>query len=84
MGFQQILFSEGGKIVEQNKIYHGFQSNVIVNKQSKLFKKGQILNYIKSIQTICQNKALDVSFLKQLVLRSLKVTKVKNRGNGQN
>ena len=42
MGFQQILFSEGGKIVEQNKIYHGFQSNVIVNKQSKLFKKGQI------------------------------------------
>ena len=42
LGFQQILFSEGGKIVEQNKIYHGFQSNVIVNKQSKLFKKGQI------------------------------------------
>ncbi|WP_440680423.1 aminodeoxychorismate/anthranilate synthase component II [Candidatus Pelagibacter sp. HIMB1623] len=42
LGFQQILFSEGGKIIEQNKIYHGFQSDVIVNENSKLYKKGQI------------------------------------------
>ena len=25
LGFQQILHCEGGKIVEQKKIYHGFQ-----------------------------------------------------------
>ena len=41
LGFQQILFSEGAKIIEQNKIYHGFQSNVIVNKSSKIFNEGQ-------------------------------------------
>ena len=43
LGFQQILFCEGGKIIEQNKIYHGFQSEVIVNNLSKLFKNGQKL-----------------------------------------
>ena len=34
LGFQQILFCEGGKIIEQKKIYHGFQSkvNVVNNK----------------------------------------------------
>ena len=42
LGFQQILFCEGGKIIEQNKIYHGFQSDVSVNNSSKLFKNGQI------------------------------------------
>ena len=41
LGFQQILFSEGAKIVQQNKIYHGFQSEVLVNKSSKLFNSGQ-------------------------------------------
>ena len=40
LGFQQILFSEGASIVEQNKIYHGFQSEVLVNKSSKLFNEG--------------------------------------------
>ena len=40
LGFQQILFSEGAKIVQQNKIYHGFQSEVLVNKSSKLFDVG--------------------------------------------
>ena len=42
LGFQQILFSEGASIVEQNKIYHGYQSEVIVSKSSKLFKQGDI------------------------------------------
>ena len=37
LGFQQILFNEGGHIVEQNKIYHGFQSQVVVNKKTKNF-----------------------------------------------
>jgi anthranilate synthase component 2/para-aminobenzoate synthetase component 2 len=41
LGFQQILFSEGASIIEQNKIYHGFQSEVLVNKSSKLFYEGQ-------------------------------------------
>ena len=42
LGFQHILFCEGAKIIEQKKIYHGFQSNVkVINKQS-LFKKGKV------------------------------------------
>ena len=40
LGFQQILFSEGAEIVHQKKIYHGFQSEILVNKSSKLFKAG--------------------------------------------
>ena len=40
LGFQQILFSEGAQIVQQKKIYHGFQSEILVNKLSKLFKAG--------------------------------------------
>jgi anthranilate synthase component 2/para-aminobenzoate synthetase component 2 len=40
LGFQQILFCEGANITEQNKIYHGFQSRVIVNRLSKIFKPG--------------------------------------------
>ena len=38
LGFQQILFCEGAKIIEQNKIYHGYQSLIQVNSNSKLFK----------------------------------------------
>ena len=41
LGFQQILFSEGASIIEQSKIYHGFQSEVLVNKSSKLFITGR-------------------------------------------
>ena len=42
LGFQQILFNERGKIVQQRKIYHGFQSRVKVTKESKLFNKNKI------------------------------------------
>ena len=42
LGFQQILFCEGGKIVEQKKIYHGYQSKINVTNKNSLFKKGQI------------------------------------------
>jgi anthranilate synthase/aminodeoxychorismate synthase-like glutamine amidotransferase len=38
LGFQQILFTEGAKIIEQNKIYHGYQSLIKVNNKSRLFK----------------------------------------------
>ena len=40
LGFQQILFCEGASIIQQNKIYHGFQSEVLVNESSKLFRVG--------------------------------------------
>ena len=41
LGFQQILFSEKAKIIEQSKIYQGFQSEVKVISDNSLFKKGQ-------------------------------------------
>jgi len=41
LGFQQILFSEKGKIVEQKKIYHGYQSEIKVVSNSSLFKKNK-------------------------------------------
>ncbi len=41
LGFQQILYCEKGKIVEQNKIYHGFQSQIKVVSSNSLFKKNQ-------------------------------------------
>ena len=42
LGYQQILFNEKGKIVQQKNIFHGFQSKVRVTKESKLFKKNKI------------------------------------------
>ena len=41
LGYQMILHNEGGKIVQQRKIYHGFQSKIKVNSQSKIFKNNQ-------------------------------------------
>ena len=42
LGFQQILFCEGAEIVEQNKIYHGYQSPVKVINKNSIFKKNKI------------------------------------------
>ena len=42
LGYQQILFNEKGKIIQQKNIYHGYQSKVRVTKQSKLFKNNKI------------------------------------------
>jgi len=42
LGFQQILYNEKGKIVEQKKIYHGYQSKVKVISNYSLFKKNRI------------------------------------------
>ena len=42
LGYQQILFNEKGKIVQQKNIFHGYQSKVKVTKESKLFKKNKI------------------------------------------
>ena len=39
LGFQQILYCENGKIIEQNKIYHGYQSQIKVISNNSLFKK---------------------------------------------
>ena len=41
LGFQQILYSEKASIIEHNKIYHGFQSEVKVTSDNSLFKKGK-------------------------------------------
>ncbi len=42
LGYQQILFNEKGKIVQQNNIFHGYQSKIKVTKESKLFKKNML------------------------------------------
>ena len=42
LGYQQILFNENGKIVQQKNIFHGYQSKVKVTNESKLFKKNKI------------------------------------------
>ena len=41
LGFQQILYCEKGKISEQDKIYHGFQSKVKVTSKSSIFRKNK-------------------------------------------
>ena len=41
LGYQMILHNEGGKIIQQKKIYHGFQSKIKTNNQSKIFRNNQ-------------------------------------------
>ena len=41
LGFQQILFCEGAKIIGQKKIFHGYQSTVAVINKRSLFGKGK-------------------------------------------
>ena len=38
LGFQQILYAEGAKIIRQKKIYHGFQSQIHVISRNSIFK----------------------------------------------
>ena len=42
LGYQQILYNENGRIVQQKNIFHGYQSKVKVTNESKLFKKNKI------------------------------------------
>ena len=44
LGYQQILFNEKGKIVQQKNIFHGYQSKIKVTKESNLFKKNKSFN----------------------------------------
>ena len=44
LGYQQILFNEKGKIVQQKNIFHGYQSKVRVTNESRLFKRNKIFN----------------------------------------
>ena len=44
LGFQQILYCEKGKIIEQKKIYHGYQSQRKVTSKKSLFKKNRKFN----------------------------------------
>ena len=41
LGFQQIVHNESGKIIQQNKIFHGHQSKIDILKSSKLFKNSK-------------------------------------------
>ena len=41
LGYQMILHNEGGKIVQQKRIYHGFQSKIKVTSNKSLFKKNK-------------------------------------------
>ena len=44
LGFQQILYCENGKIIEQKRIYHGYQSQIKVISDNSLFKKNRKFN----------------------------------------
>ena len=44
LGFQQILYCEKGKITEQKRIYHGYQSQIKVTSNNSLFKKNRKFN----------------------------------------
>ena len=44
LGYQQILFNEKGKIIQQKNIFHGYQSKVRVTNESKLFKSNKVFN----------------------------------------
>ena len=37
LGFQQILYCEGAKIIQQKQIYHGFQSVIKVISRNSIF-----------------------------------------------
>ena len=39
LGFQQIVFCEGAKIVQQKNILHGYQSHIKVTNDKSIFKK---------------------------------------------
>ena len=41
LGFQQILHCEKGKIIQQKKIYHGYQSKIKVTSKNSLFTKNR-------------------------------------------
>lgn len=43
LGFQQILSAEGGNIIQQKKIYHGYQSIIEVLKTSRLFRSNSTI-----------------------------------------
>jgi len=48
LGYQLILYSENGKIIQQKNIYHGFQSTVKVASNHSIFKKNSIFLSMES------------------------------------
>ena len=44
LGFQQILHCEKGNIIQQKKIYHGYQSQIKVTSANSLFKQNRKFN----------------------------------------
>ena len=41
LGYQQILFSEKAKIIQQKNIFHGYQSEVKVTNNKSIFQKNK-------------------------------------------
>ncbi len=44
LGYQLILFCEEGKIVQQKRIYHGYQSKIKITSESQLFTKNKVFH----------------------------------------
>ena len=39
LGYQMILYNEGGKIIQQKRIYHGFQSKIKIKYDNNIYLK---------------------------------------------
>ena len=65
LGYQMILHNEGGKIVQQKKIYHGYQSKIKTNNLSKIFKK---------IQTFKVGRYHSLKLMEPFKSKSIKIT----------
>ena len=66
-------------MIRQNEAFDVSFSKKLVkvirgHPRSRIAEKGQISNFIKSIQNICKNEAFGVSFKKMILSGSFKVT----------
>ena len=62
LGFQLILYNEGGKIRQQNKIYHGYQSKIKVNGKIKsINENNNLLNLINSLKIPIKKVAIELN-----------------------
>ena len=73
LGYQQILFNEKGKIVQQKNIYHGYQSTVKVTKESKLFKENKKFKVGRyhSLKLYEPYKSMDIQITMRCVLSNV-------------
>ena len=78
LGFQLILYNEGGKIRQQNKIYHGYQSKIKVNGRKVLFdNKESVGSLIKKLNIPLNKVAIELN--KKILDFNFLVNTQKNR-----